>query len=432
MWWKIFLVALFMTLGVELLILFFLSLTEDALGQPVAQAHHISALARKINRLGAEKTATFLSFADPESGQIWLEDARGLVIMGEPNPHLTWPKRLTLTENKNLDSHIAIWKTADYTLFRTPVYLDGQKLFLFQAHKVYWRLAKSDHFIQGFFCLLLVSAIFSFFVVKKAAQPIKRLQSELTPVIEGDLNARVTASGAGLVAGIAEGVNLLTRTLAAREESLVTVAKVLSQGRDFLAQSRLNAARLEEWLAQGSISRAETSLLELSRAINQLDRHLGELLLFHKLDFEKSAFKMAKVSLSALAFETTVRYRELAGPGALESRVASKLFVKGHNDLLIILLSRFLEGLLDLTPKRPIRLILEKVGPEVALSGELAWEETLKDLEDKIWPPSFNHSPLSLGLPLARKIADFSQAKTRTHRLANGLAKIEFLFALYN
>jgi hypothetical protein len=430
-WWRIFLIALFMTLGTELLILFFLSLTEEAMERPITRARLISNLARKINQLGPEKTADFLSFIDPQNGEIWLEDPHGNVVLGSHHPRLGWRQRLTLPEQiKSVFSDITVWNTGEIILLRAPTYLNGQNLFLFQAQKVFWRLTKRDHFIQGFIGLLLVSTIFSIFVVKRAYHPLSRLLTELAPLTQGELTGRVTAEGEGLVPSIARGINLLTRTLAAREESLSIFATVLAQGRALVAQSRLASGRLENWLDTGTqpLAQAQASLKDIGRAISHLDRLLGELILFHNLDFKSQNFTPEKVPLSILAFETSVRYQELAGSGGLKAQVASELYIRGNSELLAILLSRLLDGVLALTPLRPIHLILEKEEEYVVLSVQLGLEITLKDLEERFWLQSKKPTPLDFSLSLARKIADFSQAKTQTHRLENGLVKIEFRF----
>jgi hypothetical protein len=407
-----------MALAVELLILLFLSLTEDALDQKLGQAHLIAALARRINALGPEKTAIFFEFPPPSGGELWLEDDQGRVLMGRPNPAFALAKRVTLTVKKTVYSDLTVWETPEMTLTRVPIHLAGRQLFLFQTQKDFWRLTKGDHFVQGFVCLVLVSSVMSLWLLKKAFKPLSLLENDLVPLTNGDLSGRVVVAGQGVIPKIAQGVNQLAQAVARREDDLEALTKVLAQSRAILGGSRLTAGLLEEALITGDTAAGLERLGALGGALSRLDRLMSEILLLQKLSKGSESFRQEKVSLSALAFEVSVKLREVIGPQALVAKVTSELFIHGNYELTEILIARLLDQALALTRDYPVVLALEKAPGQTILSAELKNPELfLEDLEGLFWLRPKNGAEIDPGLALVREIAAFSGAKIQTQRL---------------
>jgi hypothetical protein len=407
-----------MALAVELLILLFLSLTEDALDQKLGQAHLIASLARRMSALGPEKTATFFEFPDPAGGELWLEDLSGHVLQGHPNPSLTWGHRLTLTAKKTVYSDLTVFETPELTLTRTPVYLAGQKLYLFQTQKDFWRLTKGDHFVQGFVSLVIVSSVMSLLALKKALKPLSSLQNDLVPLTNGDLSGRVIVSGEGVIPKIAQGVNQLAQAMAKREEDLEALDLVIAQSRAILANSRVSAGLVEEALLTGAKTAGQGHLVSLGASLSRLDRLLAEILLIHKLAKGGESFRQEKLSLSALAFEVFVRYQEIAGSQALVSKVTSELYIQGNYELTQILITRLLDQALALTRDYPVVLALEKTNGQMVLSAELKNRDLfLDELEGLFYLKPPKGAEIDPGLALVREIAAFSGAKIQTRRL---------------
>ncbi|MDR2141541.1 MAG: HAMP domain-containing protein [Deltaproteobacteria bacterium] len=431
-WLEIFLHVLVLALVAELLALFLVSLTEDALRQDLDRTGQVSALALAITRLGPEKTATFLEFSLPQRSEAWLEDPAGNLVLGQPNPELTWAKRLTLEARKSTQGEVTVWATEPLALARAPVHLNGRKLWLYLAQRQPWRLTKTDHFLPGFVSLTLVCGLFSLWVTRRSARPLWRLSQELRALAQGDLSLRATVEGEGLTSSVAREVNRLANALANREESLVSLATMVARGRPYLKQARLATGLLEQKWRDQELTPDLTNLKTLGAALSQLDRLLGEVALFHRLDFEPRAFRRERLSLSALVFEESLRYQELYGAPALIPRVTSKLYIHGNPELTRLLVSRLLDVTLHQAQGRPLRLELANQRDRVALRLELDCPGlSLEELQDLFWlNPNPQASPNALSLALVKKIADWSQAQVTATRIPDqpeGL-RLETLF----
>jgi hypothetical protein len=436
LWARVFLLVVLMSLAVELTLAVFLSLTEDALSQRPARAGHVSALAKKMSLLGQEKTAVFFEFPDPSGDDLWLENQSGEVVFGRANPDLAFFKRQSPPKSKAFYGEIAVWDAGSLSLFRAPVWLNGDKYFLFLAPREFFSLKKADHFVQGFFVLLIVAGFFAFLAVKFAQKPLKRLHKELIPVAEGgDLSLRVSALGDGILAQIAKEINLLIQAAASQEDSLAALALFVSQSRNLLAGARFTGGNLEESLFEGDLKKAKNDLAALRGAHFRLDRILGELALIRRLKQNRESFRRELLSLSALTFEASVHFKEASGGRALYSEVASELYVLGDRDLIQILLARLLEQTLRLATRQKVALALEKRDDLAVLSLTLINSDlTLKELESFFWLKPAPFGDIEPSLALAREIATFSDAKFKVLKSpgAAGAAypRIEILFPL--
>ncbi|MDR1395357.1 MAG: hypothetical protein LBK52_04210 [Deltaproteobacteria bacterium] len=426
--YRITLGSLALALLTQLLILFSLSLGGDQ-GQSFQAAHSAASLAEKMTRLGPEKTAAFLEFSDPGFAWMWLEKPQGEVFLGRADNSLTWDRRLLLGRQTVL-GEISLWETGEVSLFQAPVRWEGQTYYLLSARQKTWSFGRGDLLFHGFFCLFAVNILAGALLWKQAAKPGKDLLRDIQPLCQGlDRRVNVPAGQWGPLAG---GINKLAGDLSRLRENRDLLDGCLAESRRQLGAMHLSSGRLEESLSQNHLAGVRAAMNDLARQQQDLDFFLQEVILIEKLAVSPENYKLEPVDLSALAFEISCRYQELARQQGclLNSQVNSDLSVRSHYDLT----GRLLEKLLDqalASGSREISLSLQREGPAVVLGVEYQENGVSAKVLEQLFRPRIGRLeyqapaaagspgplPAAMGLTLVREAAGLFRARASAQAL---------------
>ena len=173
---------------------------------------------------------------------------------------------------------------------------------------------------RGFALGLLVIGIFVALLVIPVARlitrPLGRLRESAIRFSKGDLSHRTTVHGKDEIAQLASTFN----TMAERLEKMISGGKELTANVSHELRSPLARIRVAEEIMRGQLKKGrseaegmEKHLDNIQEDIHELDRLIGRILEFSKLDLHEESLEKASLDLSAILRKFQERFEAAVG-----------------------------------------------------------------------------------------------------------------------
>ena len=318
-----------------------------------------------------------------------------------------------------------------------PIQLaDGQIVYF---HSLFEAVDSSRHrwgFAAG---LLVIGAVIAMLVIPVArliTKPLNRLRKSAIRFSRGDLSHRTSVKGRDEIAQLGTTFNLMAERL----ERMISGGKELTANvshelRSPLARIRIAEEIIREQMKKGKSGETEKHLNHICEDIEELDRLIGRILEFSKLDIHEGAFDKAPLDLSSmlqgllLRFETTMEKKRVT----FRVEIPEKVLMKGDRKSLESAFSNLLGNALKYVP--PGGRILVHVAQEPDYL-RLRIFNTYRKLDDdeleNLFEPFYRvagvkEAGTGLGLAITKKIIERHGGRIRAANSRNG---IEFFIRL--
>lgn len=271
----------------------------------------------------------------------------------------------------------------------------------------------------GFALGLLVIGIFVALLVvpvaRRISRPLDGLRRSALKFSRGDLSHRTKIRGKDEIAQLADAFNLMAERLAQMiKGSKELTANVSHELRSPLARIRVAEEIIRTQLQKGETKKASKYLNDIQREIHELDRLIGRILEFSKLDLKASSPEKVPVNLSDLVvhilsrFETIIQKKDIA----CETDIVSGLHMKGDKKGLESALSNLLDNAVKFSPQGgrvTVRLMRTQDHLELTVFNtfQKRGDEALKHLFEPFYREAHTEaSGTGLGLSIAKKIIE--------------------------
>lgn len=367
----------------------------------------------------------------------WVTDSRGKPLMKSfegPIPK-TSGKRICMKMDVETGTfEIERGFRRGYGLYMCiPIQLaDGEILNL---HSLFETPDASRH-KTGFAIGLLVIGVFVALLVIPVARLITRrlgrLRKSALRFSRGDLSHRTAVTGKDEIAQLGETFNVMAERL----ERMIRGGKELTANvshelRSPLARIRVAQEIMGEQLKKGKSRETEKHLNNIREDIHELDRLIGRILEFSKLDIHDGAFETKTVDLSAMLhklivrFETTMKKKRVG----LKMEIPPKVQMAGDGKSLESAFSNLLDNAVKFVPEGgELEVHLVETPDDLQFRmintyGKLSDHELENLFEPFYRVADVNEAGTGLGLSITKKIIERHGGNIRA---ANSKKGIEF------
>ncbi|MDL2266978.1 HAMP domain-containing histidine kinase [Desulfovibrio sp. OttesenSCG-928-G15] len=305
-----------------------------------------------------------LNLLNKRHNRIWLEDTAGGKVAGERYNGLSRKDLGSSLELRDKRDDIVIWGIRGGNpelLLEMPVVMDSRELKLYYTFNLPPRPPYAVIIIQNVLLVLLVGGILSFWVASRVSRPLRRLQGEVLEMTGARSLEKVSVSGSGEIADVAQAINYLVDNLkrhtAAMRQFIMTVSHEL---RSPLARMGLSAVIIEDGIrnpqahqpsdANGADAQDRETALKHARILQEelehMDQLINKILLSNKLELIEPGTLRQQVGLSSLCEKAAERYSRVFEEAGLlfRAEVEPGLKVRGDGTLLMQLLTNLLDN----------------------------------------------------------------------------------------
>ncbi|MBW1779744.1 MAG: HAMP domain-containing histidine kinase [Deltaproteobacteria bacterium] len=287
--------------------------------------------------------------------------------------------------------------------------------------------------------LVVIGVIIALLVVpvsRQITKPLSRLRRSAIRISEGDLSHRSSVTGKDELGQLGRTFNVMAQRL----ERMIRGGKELTANvshelRSPLARIRVAEEIIREQLKTGDLKRAEKHLNAIREDIHELDRLIGRILEFSKLDIHDSPFESLELDLSAFLRGLLDRYQtamEKAGLTVI-TELPARAIITGDRKGLQSALSNLLDNAVKFAPKGgevKVRLIDKGDQWQLCLANTY---QKLSDHElERFFEPFFRvegvqEAGTGLGLAITRRIIERHGGHIRALNAENGLELVMLL-----
>jgi signal transduction histidine kinase len=281
--------------------------------------------------------------------------------------------------------------------------------------------------------LLVIGVIIALLVVpvsRQITKPLSRLRRSAIRISEGDLSHRTSLTGRDEIGQLGRTFNLM----ADRLERMIRGGKELTANVSHELRSPLTRIRVAEEIIQKKLKKDDSKKVEkhlnaIREDIEELDRLIGRILEFSKLDIHEGSFERVPLNLPALLrelldrFETAMKEKGMV----LRTELPSSALVYGDREGLRSALSNLLDNAVKFAPKGgEVAICVAEDAGSLRLSVTNTYRELSEDELDRLFEPFYRVEGVSergtgLGLAIARKIIDQNGGRINASNSEKGL-----------
>ena len=292
---------------------------------------------------------------------------------------------------------------------------EGQLHILFEKM---WPPSPSHHkgFLWGLIFVGLVIAILVIPVSRLITRPLDGLRRSALQIAEGDLSHRAPIRSRDEIGELGRAFNQMADRLQGMiKGGKALTANVSHQLRSPLARIRVAAELLKEKLERGDAAGTERQLKDIQEDVEEMDRMIGQLLAFSKLDIHEAALRHDPLDLVALVKEHLERFGPMMDQKGIRTETDLRFMgpFPADRDAMSTILTNLLDNACKYTP--PNGVVRVSVSPEekslrlsvVNTTDRVLSEEQLGRLFDPFYRVE-GSSPkgTGLGLAIVRKIIE--------------------------
>ena len=236
-----------------------------------------------------------------------------------------------------------------------PIAAEDEETFNLHA---FFEPPDASRYSAGFALGLLVIGIFVALLVipvtRRITRPLDGLRRSALRFSKGDLSHRTDFHGKDEIAQLARAFNVMAERL----ERMIKGGKELTANvshelRSPLARIRVAEEIMRRHLKKGRPEDMEKHLNNIQEDIRELDRLIGRILEFSKLDLHEESFEKASLNLSAILrkllerFETVMAKKKVA----VEMAIPESVFMTGDEKDLASAFSNLLDNAAKFVPR---------------------------------------------------------------------------------
>ncbi len=314
---------------------------------------------------------------------------------------------------------------------RIPIQLNGAQTGT--LHAFFERMEPMPHkggFAMGLGVIGVIIALLVAPVSRQITRPLNRLRKSALRISEGDLSHRASLTGRDEIGQLGKAFNRMAEQL----ERMIRSGKELTahvshELRSPLARIRVAEEMIRTQLKGADQGKAEKHLECIREDIEELDRLIGRILEFSRLDMADRALERAEVDLSSLLHHLLNRFEAAAEKRGLQlsAELPPHVSVMGDRDGLQSALSNLMDNAVKFTPDGgAVSIHLSTDADFIRLTVANTYRRLSQDELDRLFAPFFRvedvqEAGTGLGLAITRKIIERNGGHIRALNTEQGL-----------
>ena len=374
---------------------------------------------REPERRPAENEALknlILFLGETYGAKVWLASTDGTPVAK------SFPGNLPIEIAKQEDAHLG--EVTNYRHFKkdwmsyTVIPVEIGKDQMGSLHIIFETM-EADHikavFAIGLAIIGLIVALLVYLVSRRITAPIKQLKDSTLRIAEGDLSHRVGVKSRDEIGDLGRSFNYMTEKLEKMIRSgRELTAHVSHELRSPLARIRVAEELLKDCIKRGNYNDLKRHFNAMEQDIEELDRLIGRILEFSKLDIQQRSLSHDRFNLSDLLNDLLSRSKPIIGRKRLRitTDLSTDAYISGDKESLGTAFSNIIDNAIKFTP--------ENGGVVIKLQTARGWVDvkTINDSNslsktdlDQIFKPFYRvkdtpDAGYGLGLAIVKKIIE--------------------------
>ncbi|NDV22831.1 HAMP domain-containing sensor histidine kinase [Desulfovibrio sp. JC022] len=284
-------------------------------------------------------------------------------------------------------------------------------------------------FMRAQIVLTIIAAIFLIPVSRRVIRPLRKLTASASRMGKGDLKQRVEIKGKDEVAELGQAFNNMAEGLEKMvKSSRELTANVSHELRSPLARMRISLEMLKERIEDGNTSGCDNFINGMQSEITHMDKLIGRIIEFSKLDMQKRPALNETADLKGLIVDLLEQYKYIADRNNLNvtTELAELKLPNCNRNGIRIIMDNILGNAFKYTdPEGTISVDLDEDGDNVCITVTNTHAPLLEEDLEEIFNPfhrlKAQEIPGSgLGLAAARKLVRIHGGTIKAENSAQG------------